>query len=205
MNVFIRIGIAALAALGLAFAASPVAAQRGVGGDEGVARSRIRPEIVTLAGEVVAINIGPCERTTGRARIGIHLMVERAATADEAKDDGTVEPWNIHVGPQSAAHDMVAKFPVGTRVTVKAFRTEMMPANHYAAQSIASQDATATFRDDSLRPSWAGSGGVAVNDRPMRGQGPGYGQGRGPGQGRGRGYGDGRGDHQGWRFHGRVR
>jgi hypothetical protein len=205
MNILIRIGIAALAALGLALAASPVAAQRGVGGDEGVARARVRPEVVTLAGEVVAINIGPCERTTGRARIGIHLMVERAATADEAQGEATVEPWNIHIGPQSAVHEMVARFPVGTQVTVKAFRTDKMPANHYAAQSIASDGATVTLRDESLRPNWAGTRGAAVDDRPMRGQGPGYGQGRGPGQGRGRSYGDGRGYHQAWRYHGRMR
>lgn len=205
MNVFIKVGLATLVAIGLAVLASPVAAQRGVGDDEGVGRMPVKPQVATLSGNIVAINVAPCERTTGRARIGIHLMVERTEVVGEAQGDATVEPWNIHVGPQSAVHEMAAKFPVGTHVTVRAFRTEKLPANHYVAQSIASDEATVTFRDESLRPSWAGTGSVAVDDRTMRGQGPGYGQGRGPGQGRGRGNGQGRGYYQAWRFHGRPR
>lgn len=208
MNVFFRIGIATLAAIGLALAASPVAAQRGVGGDEGVARSRVRPEIVTLAGEIVAIHIGPCERTTGRAHTGVHLMVERAATADEAKGDETVEPWNIHVGPQAAVHEMVAKYPLGTQVTIEAFRTDEMPANHYVAREIVSDSATVTLRDETLRPAWAGSGGPGANGQPASPQGPRYGRGQGGGRGRGYGMGRGRGFGGGYRpgppMHGRM-
>jgi hypothetical protein len=203
MNVFIRIGIAALSAIGLALAVSPAAAQRGVGGDEGIARMRVRPEVVTLAGEIVAINVGPCERTTGRARVGVHLLVERAAEgekdASEAAATPTVaalEPWNIHVGPQAAVYEMLAKFPLGTQVTVAAFRTDKMPANHYVAQKVASDEATVTLRDETLRPAWAGSGGPGADERPMRPTGPRYG--RGPGDGRGRGYGQGRGRGRGF-------
>jgi hypothetical protein len=198
MNVFIRIGIAALAALGLAFAASPVAAQRGVGGDEGVARMRVRPEVVTLEGEIVAINIGPCERTTGRARVGVHLLVERtsavekdASEAAPAPTEAALEPWNIHISPQSAVYEMLAKFPLGTQVTVVAFRTDKMPANHYVAKKVASDEATVTLRDETLRPAWAGSGVPGLDNRPMRATGPRYG--RGAGDGRGREYGQSRG------------
>jgi hypothetical protein len=203
MNVFIRIGIAALAALGLAFAASPVAAQRGMGGDEGVARMRVRPEVVTLAGEIVAINVGPCERTTGRARVGVHLLVERAAAVEKdaseratAPTEAALEPWNIHIGPQLVVYEMLAKFPLGTQVTVAAFRTDKMPANHYVAQKVASEEATVTLRDETLRPAWAGSGGPGADDRPTRPTGPRYS--RGPGDGRGRGDGQGRGRGRGF-------
>jgi hypothetical protein len=202
MNVFIRTGIAALGAIGLALVASPVAAQRGVGGDEGVDRMRVRPEVVALEGEIVAINVGPCERTTGRARVGVHLLVERAAAVEKdasesatAPTEAVLEPWNIHIGPQSVVYEMLAKFPLGTQVTVAAFRTDKMPANHYVAQKVASKEATVTLRDETLRPAWAGSGGLGADDRPMRPTGPRYG--RGLGDGRGRGYGQGRREGRG--------
>lgn len=167
--------------------ASASHAQRGVGESVGVARMPVKPEIVTFTGQLIAINVGPCERTTGRGGIGVHLMIEpaapsdNAATAEGADKTAQVEPLNIHVGPAAVVQEMLAKFPIGTQLTVTAFRTDKMPANHYAAQSLKSDGTTVTLRDESLRPVWAGAGGRG------NGSGPGAMQGRGPGYGRGYG------------------
>jgi hypothetical protein len=179
MNVSRMICIAALAAIGLAFATSPVVAQRGMGGQAGVARMPVKPEIVTLTGKLTAISVGPCEQTTGRARVGVHLVVEPTAPTAEGAATAKAEPLNIHVGPAAVVQEMLTKFPIGTQMTIAAFRTDKMPANHYVAQSLKSDDASVTLRDESLRPVWAGARGGP--------DGPGM-QGRGPGYGRGLGY-----------------
>ena len=183
MNVVRMFCIGALAALGLAFATSPVIAQRGMGEQVGVARMPEKPEIVTLSGKLTAINVGPCEQTTGHARVGVHLVVEPAAPSSEGATKA--ESFNIHVGPAAVVQEMLTKFPIGTQLTIAAFRTDKMPTNHYVAQSLKSDTATVTLRDESLRPVWAGTRG-ASDGRGMQGRGPGYG--RGYGYHRGYGY-----------------
>ena len=129
-----------------------------MGEQSGVARMPVKPDIVTLSGKLTAIDVGPCEHTTGRAMVGIHLIIEPAApSVDEAAEVAKAEPLNIHVGPASVVQEMAAKFPIGTQLTITAFRTDKMPANHYVAQSLKSDTTTVTLRDESLRPVWAGA------------------------------------------------
>ena len=130
-------------------------AQRGVGEPSGVARQTVKPEVVTLSGTLVEIKTGPCEKTTGRSPIGTHLLL----------DAGKGESLNIHLGPEASVAQTVAKLKIGEKITVKAFRTGKMPANHYTAQSLTSGETTVDLRDAGLRPVWAGPG-------PGRGRSP---------------------------------
>lgn len=123
-------------------------AQRGVGESTGVARQAIKPEIVTLSGKLVEIRTGPCEKTTGRSPIGTHIFLET--------DKG--DNLNVHLGPQWAVADTAATLKVGTRLTVKAFRTAKMPEKNYVAQSLAFGETTVDLRDEGLRPVWGGQG-----------------------------------------------
>ena len=174
MNVSRMFCIGMFVAIALAFAASPAVAQRGVGDQTGVARMTVKPEIVTLSGKLTAINIGPCEKTTGHAQVGVHLIVEPTTpSAEGAAETAKAEPLNIHVGPAAVVQEMVDKFPIGTQLTIAAFRTDKMPANQYVAQSLKSDTASVTLRDESLRPVWADARGS--DGAGMRGRGPGYG------------------------------
>ena len=147
MNVPRLFCIGVAASIALAIATSAVVAQRGVGEQTGVARMPTKPEIVTLSGKLTAINVGPCEHTTGRAQVGVHLIVEPTAQSIEGTATAKVEPLNIHVGPANVVEEMLTKFPVGTQLTIAAFRTEKMPANQYVAQSLKSDSTTVTLRD----------------------------------------------------------
>jgi hypothetical protein len=120
--------------------------QRGMGESSGVARQSIKPEIVKLSGRLMEIKTGPCEKTTGRSPIGTHLILET--------DKG--DKLNIHLGPDTAVADTVAKLSIGQKLTVKAFRTEKMPENHYSAQSLTFDKTTVELRDAGLRPVWGG-------------------------------------------------
>ena len=176
MNVSKLIRIGALAAISIAFAVSPAVAQRGVGDQSGVARMPVKPEIVTLSGKLTAINVGPCEKTTGRGQVGVHLIVEPTMpSADATPETNKPEPLNIHVGPAAMVQEMVNKFPIGTQLTIAAFRTDKMPADQYVAQSLKSDTTTVTLRDESLRPVWADARGT--DSAGVRGRGPGYGRG----------------------------
>ena len=175
MNVSKMFCMGILAAIAVAFAICPAVAQRGVGDRSGVARMPVKPEIVTLSGQLTAINVGPCEKTTGHAKIGVHLIVEPTAQGTDSAAE-TTEPLNIHVGPAAIVQEMVNKFPIGTQLTITAFRTDKMPANQYVAQSLKSDTTTVTLRDESLRPVWAGARGS-----DGAGYGRGYGHRLGPG------------------------
>jgi hypothetical protein len=126
-------------------------AQTGMGEPTGVARQAIKPETVSFSGKLVEIKTGPCEKTTGRSPIGTHILLEIAKG----------EKLNIHLGPAAAVADTVAKLSVGQEVTVKAFRTEKMPDNHYTARSLTFGKTTVELRDAGLRPVWASGSAVS--------------------------------------------
>ena len=179
--------VVVLAVLG-GLAADSAEAQRGMGQAAGVAVQGVRPDVVSLVGTVQRIEIGPCERTTGRASLGAHFILK---TPD-------AEELNVHLGPAAAVEFITDQLPVGKEVTVDAFRTAIMPENHYVAQVVTFDGTAIRLRDENLRPAWAG-GGAAMRGPggpqpgPGWGQGPGYGRGYGGGRGWGRGPGPGSG------------
>ncbi|QDU55699.1 hypothetical protein Pan181_18930 [Aeoliella mucimassa] len=166
-------------------------AQRGIGRMQGVARQATPTVTETIVGTVSEIKIGPCEDTTGRAAIGVHLLV--------ATDDETTV--NVHLGPQAVVDELVGDIVVGQEVTIVGFRTADLPEDSLVAKSIDIDGQIVEFRQDSLRPIWAAGAGRGQGFGQGRGQvfGPAYGQGRG--QGFGQGYGQGRGNGQPcWRY-----
>ncbi len=167
-------------------------AQKGMGERTGVARSVAKPEVVSFSGKVLATETGPCEKTTGKAVVGSHFLLE---TAEGKK-------LNIHLGPADAVDHIVKQLTVGKEVTVRGFRTAKMPQDHYVAQSVAFGETTVRLRDEGLRPFWAqGSGLSRGRGGSGRGSGPGPagpGYARGSVWGGGRGYGRGLGWGRGW-------
>jgi len=168
-------------------------AQRGVGDPTGVAQQAVKPEVVSLSGEVLEVKTGPCENTTGPSLLGTHLLLKA----------GEGETLNIHLGPAAQVEFLAADLTAGKTVKVKGFRTEKMEAGHYVAQTVAYGDRTVQLRDENLRPVWAGgrgarnrAAGVPAGMGPGRGWGGGYGyrRGRGPGGN----YGQQRGRGTGW-------
>jgi len=103
---------------------SSIFAQRGMGDHVGVAQEAPRP-IVTLEGEICSIETHPCERTTGESSLGTHLILK-----------STNAELNIHLGPADAVQHVADLMTSGDLVRVRAFQTENMPKNNYAAQSI---------------------------------------------------------------------
>lgn len=201
-----RTRIVCLAAVSLLLgpAVPPASAQKGTGDATGVARQAVRPEVVSLSGKVVEIEIGPCENTTGQAVIGTHFILESPKG----------EKLNVHLGPAQVVDFVADQLPLGKQVKVQAFRTERMSDRHYVAQSLAVDGKTIRLRDDSLapvwsggNPRWAGRGGPQPAAGYGRGLGPGYGRGpigapalgygRELGQGRAAGYGRGAGRGRG--------
>jgi hypothetical protein len=138
--------------------AASALAQRGVGERTGVARQAVRPSVVEVSGTLKAIEVGPCEQTTGRYPIGTHLLLT-------TKDDKEV---NVHVGPAAVSTSLTKQLVVGDELRAKVFRTERMAKNHFVAQTISFNGKTIEFRDANLRPYWAGG---------RRGVGRGFGRG----------------------------
>jgi hypothetical protein len=165
MRHFTSAGIAVLVSVLLAGAA---VAQKGTGESTGMARRSTKPPIVTVAGTVTDIKIGPCKQTTGRSAEGVHLLL-RAADNREI---------NLHLGPSAALGDVIKAVSAGQPVTSDAFRTERMPQDAYVARVLTVGGRTFELRDVGLRPIWAGAG-----------RGGGRGAGLGAGSPRGRGWG----------------
>lgn len=143
MNKYIIVMSVAVQVLWLAGAAS---AQRGTGRPEGIARQKERSQIVTVRGTLKEIQTGPCEQTTGRAKVGTHLILK--------SKDGTL---NVHVGATDEVKDIVSRARLGETVEAKVFRTEQMAADHCTAISLRLGDDEIVLRDAALRPTWAGS------------------------------------------------
>ena len=83
--------------------------QRGTGDQTGVARQANKPELVAIDGKIEGLKTGPCEMTTGRAKIGTHLLMKTSQGTD----------LNIHLGPVQAVQSMVEGLKQGTEVTVR--------------------------------------------------------------------------------------
>lgn len=145
-------------------------AQKGMGEATGVARQAVKPPVIQITGILTDIKIGPCENTTGRSPMGVHLIV-----LDRSDND-----LNLHLGPMGALDHVIEQLAVGQSLSAEAFRTERMPEDSYIAKSLMLEDKVIHLRDDNLRPSWAYGG-------PGRGMGAGQGAGSGQGMGPGRG------------------
>lgn len=169
--------------------------QRGAGRRQGVAQQVDKPTLETFTGTVAEIKIGPCEATTGRGLIGVHLMLD-------GDDDVARE---VHLGPQAAVQDIVDSIAIGQTVSITGFHTDELAENVMVAKSITDDQQTFDLRNDSLQPVWAGGVGRGAGRGPGaqfagRGRGRGAGRGMGPGmqQGWGRGMGPGRGQGCSW-------
>lgn len=158
-----------LALLLAALLAQPAAAQRGTGESEGIARQGERPPVTMLAGMVEAVETGPCEMTTGRAAIGVHLQIE-------TEEHG---PVNLHLGPAPALQALLDRVAAGRPVTAAAFRTDRLPEDAFIAQSVTVDGNHFMLRDESLRPRWAIGPSVGLGPGGGRGQGDGFGRGQG--------------------------
>ena len=154
----IKACLGALALLGLL--ATPAGAQKGMGETSGVARQALRAPVLSMAGTITDIRIGPCEHTTGRSLEGVHLIVR--------VEDGSA--INLHLGPKSALADALGLLSEGQPVSFEAFRTDLMPPDAYVATSVKTGGTTIELRDDNLRPNWA-IGGRAGGGR-FQGRGP---------------------------------
>jgi hypothetical protein len=138
--------------------AMPALAQRGTGESTGIARETVRPAVVEVTGKLKAIEVGPCENTTGRYPIGSHLLL----TTSDNKE------INIHIGPAAMSKSLTKQLTVGNELKAKVFRTERMAKNHYVAQAVYVDGKAVELRDANLRPYWAGG---------RQGWGRGYGRG----------------------------
>ena len=53
-------------------------AQRGMGESDGVARRAVKPEVVAVSGTIIEFKTEPCEKSTGPADLGTHLILKRS-------------------------------------------------------------------------------------------------------------------------------
>jgi hypothetical protein len=169
-----------------ALVASDALAQRGVGDPTGTARLGVQPKIVELSGHVLEVKTEPCGNTTGRSLVGCHFLMKTAAG----------QTLNIHLGPAAELEFVARELVPGKAVKVHGFRTEKMQQGHYVAQRLAYDGRVVMLRDATLRPVWAGPGGVrTASGDDVRAVCGGFGfvPGRGAGYGRGAGWGAGRG------------
>jgi len=154
-------------------------AQRGTGEERGMAQRAAQPPLQTLEGTLKKIEIGPCEHTTGRALVGVHLMVETAAG----------ETVNAHLGPAAQVRFVTDQLQPGDALRLRAFTTDRLKAGHYIVQELRIEPTgrTLTLRGEDLQPVWArgagrgaaagrGWGPRAAADRPA----PRDGRDRGP-------------------------
>lgn len=159
--------------------------QKGRGEPTGVARETSQPAVVTLSGRVLAVETGPCQMSSGRAYVGTHFLLKTTKGRE----------LNIHLGPATVVRPIADQLKVDQPIIVYGFRTEKMPKDHYAAQSLVLGKKSIELRDQTLRPFWAGGGaawrGRGLGGGPARGWGRGLGY--GPRWGRNRGYGQGGG------------
>jgi len=154
----------------MAWACSATFAQKGMGDQVGVVRQGLKPPMTQLSGRIVSIETHPCEKTTGPALEGTHLIVE-------GTDD---RQYNLHLGPANAVAPLIEPLQPGTKIEVVAFRTSKMPEDQYVVTTLQLADGKLlAFRDSDLRLFWSGRGGPGGG----RNQGlAGYGKGRGFGR-----------------------
>jgi hypothetical protein len=146
---------------------STVYAQKGMGDQDGVARQGLRPSLTRLTGKILSVETHPCEKTTGPALAGTHLIVEGT--------DG--KRYNLHLGPANAVASIVTPLQPGVPIEVTAFRTSKMPEDQYVVSTLLLENSKMVqLRDSDLRPFWS-----RRSDLPG-GRNQGF-AGRGPGRG----------------------
>jgi len=121
--------------------------QRGMGDGKGVAQQRQKPHLVLISGKLQEIKTHPCEKTTGKAELGTHLILR----------DKHGQELNIHLGPSPELSETVKQLTVGRKLDLLGFRTDKMPPNNYVAQTLILGSRIIQLRDSDLRPYWAGS------------------------------------------------
>lgn len=151
-------GVVLIVWMGMA-AAHPAQAQKGTGDSVGVAPSNALPTVVRTSGTVRRIDVAPCESTTGRAPMGVHLTVDTP--------DG---PVNLHLGPVAAVDHVLDQLAEGQSITFDAFRTDALPPDARIAKTLQLDGKTIVLRDDRLRPAWAYGPGRETGSRPARGR-----------------------------------
>ena len=160
---FQRSAIALAATLTALVLAAPVAAQRGTGAEEGVARDRTNYYPQPMTGTVIETVVTECPQTTGRYDTGVHML------ADTMGGQRT----EIHLGPEPEIRDLMAALEPGAAFRAEVFRTDAMPVATFVAVIVAVDGETFQLRDpDTLRPSWAvgrGAGAGAVGRMPQGG------------------------------------
>lgn len=165
-----RSGFLFVAVCAVLLASSGAYAQKGMGDQRGVARQHLGLPIVQLAGKIVSVEIHPCEKTTGPATEGTHLIIEGA--------DG--KRYNLHLGPANAVAAIVKQLQPGMQIEVTGFRTAKMPKDHYGVSTLLPENGKPVrLRDSSLRPFWSRRSDLGTGeDRGFTrsGQGRGFGQ-----------------------------
>jgi hypothetical protein len=128
-------------------ASQVVHAQKGMGDLIGVARKGLQPPRMNVSGKILSIETHRCEKATGRAVAGTHLIVEGTDGAQ----------YNLHIGPADAVASITESLEPGGQIEAIAFRTSKLPENQYVAISLTLGNGTvAKLRDSNLRPFWAG-------------------------------------------------
>ncbi len=126
-------------------AGSMAHAQKGMGDPVGVVRQGLEPVLTSLSGVVQSVETHPCEKTTGRAVAGTHIIFQGS--------DG--QEYNLHLGPADAVAALAERLEPGARIDVVAFRTARMPDNHYAVTTLTHEGEAVELRDAGLRPAWS--------------------------------------------------
>ena len=142
-----RPGTMLVTALIVLISAAVTPGQRGMGDSRGVAQQRLKPSLVRISGRLEQIKTHPCDSTTGQAELGTHLILK----------DKSGQELNIHLGPAPAMSKIVNQLVVGKSLDLLGFRTDKMPANHYAAAKLILANRIIQLRDSDLRPWWSRS------------------------------------------------
>jgi hypothetical protein len=116
-------------------------------GDQiGVVRQGLKPPLTTLSGKVLSLETHPCEKTTGPAPAGTHLIIEGT--------DG--KKYNLHLGPADAVASIAESLRPGRQIEAAVFRTSKMPEDQYVVSALRlDNNRILRLRDADLRPFWS--------------------------------------------------
>ena len=119
--------------------------QLGMGDSKGVVQKRLKPRLVRISGKLLQIKTHPCENTTGKAKLGTHLILK----------DRDGRELNVHLGPASELSETVKRITIGANLNLLGFHTNKMPPNHYVAKTLLLPNHIIHWRDSALRPYWS--------------------------------------------------
>lgn len=139
---------AAVAMFVLGFQWSFAFAQRGEGGQRGVAAKPAAPKTISLSGKLMEVKTEPFQMTTGPSLPGTYLAIRTPAG----------KTVSIHLGPSNEIEPLTKGLSPGTEIKAEVFRTETTREGRYIARTLTFGDRTIVLRDMSLRPVWAGRG-----------------------------------------------